>query len=239
MVRKRSENGAVVSPPTPDLAEPTRGELASAGARPSRRRDGEATRQRVLDAAVASIVEIGYYQSSSNAIARRAGVTWGVLQHQFGTREALLLEVLNDRWGQLHATVAGAEVQGATLELRLREVLDVLAQHYGHLEQLVTMQIGLDLLSNPEASVETRRAVQQHADRLRDAWQLLCERALGESAGEADLASYAFAALRGYLIGDIIGSTFSSHGDDEHQRDLLVQGVAASIRIELAQRGIV
>ena len=239
MVRKRSENGAVVSPPTPDPAEPTRGELASAGARPSRRRDGEATRQRVLDAAVASIVEIGYYQSSSNAIARRAGVTWGVLQHQFGTREALLLEVLNDRWGQLHATVAGAEVQGATLELRLREVLDVLAQHYGHLEQLVTMQIGLDLLSNPEASVETRRAVQQHADRLRDAWQLLCERALGESAGEADLASYAFAALRGYLIGDIIGSTFSSHGDDEHQRDLLVQGVAASIRIELAQRGIV
>jgi len=55
-----------------------------------RRSDGELTRQKVLDAAIQTILEVGYYQASSNAIARRAGVTWGTLQHQFGTREALL-----------------------------------------------------------------------------------------------------------------------------------------------------
>jgi AcrR family transcriptional regulator len=67
-----------------------------------RRSDGEVTRRKVLDAAIETILEVGYYQASSNAIARRAGVTWGALQHQFGTREALLLEVLNERWGRLH-----------------------------------------------------------------------------------------------------------------------------------------
>src|SRR6188768_2687346 len=101
-------------------------------ASPTRRRrsDGEVTRQKVLDAAIATILEVGYYQASTNAIARKAGVTWGALQHQFGTREALLLEVLNDRWGRLHEQMTTAEIRGATLEARLERVLDVLATHY-------------------------------------------------------------------------------------------------------------
>lgn len=108
-------------------------------ARRVRRRDGERTRQRVVQAAIDTILDVGYYDASSNAIARRAGVTWGVIQHQFGTREGLLLEVLADVNQRLHATVAAAEVTGATLEERLVAVLDVLALHYGHPEHLVTM----------------------------------------------------------------------------------------------------
>ena len=80
-----------------------------------RRSDGEVTRRKVLDAAIQTILQVGYYQASTNAIARRAGVTWGALQHQFGTREALLLEVLNERWGRLHDQMATAEIHGATL----------------------------------------------------------------------------------------------------------------------------
>ena len=52
----------------------------------------------MLDATVECILELGYYQASSNAIARRAGVTWGTIQHQFGSREALLLEVIKQGW---------------------------------------------------------------------------------------------------------------------------------------------
>ena len=63
-----------------------------------RRSDGESTRRKVLDAAVESILTNGYYQTGSNEIARVAGVTWRTLQHQFGTREGLMLEV-NDEWG--------------------------------------------------------------------------------------------------------------------------------------------
>jgi len=51
-----------------------------------RRRDGEATRRKVLDAVVESVLDVGYYKASSNEIARRAGVTWGAIQHLFGSR---------------------------------------------------------------------------------------------------------------------------------------------------------
>jgi AcrR family transcriptional regulator len=219
--------------PTTSAAGPASGRTPRA-----RRRDGELTRQRVLDAAVASIVEIGYYQSSSNEIARRAGVTWGVLQHQFGTREGLLLEVLDDRWERLRTTVADAEITGETLEARLHAVLDVLDGHYGQPEHLVVMQISLDLANNPRSSTETRAAVREHARRFGRAWQPLCVQALGESAGEPDLINYAFTALRGYLVGNLIASSFGRPRDDSAERELLVRGVAASISAEAQRRGL-
>ena len=128
--------------------------------RPSARRrrtDGELTAQRVLDAAAECILQLGYYQASSNEIARRAGVTWGVIQHQFGTREGLLLAVLNDRWARMEAHMESADVSGQTLQERLTRVFDVLAEHYGAPEHLVQLQILLDLSHNPKTSAETRR----------------------------------------------------------------------------------
>jgi AcrR family transcriptional regulator len=45
---------------------------------------------RVLDAAVAGILDQGYSRTCSNEIARRAGVAWGTLRHQFGGGELTL-----------------------------------------------------------------------------------------------------------------------------------------------------
>lgn len=197
----------------------------------------------MLEAAIASILDVGYYQSSSNEIARRAGVTWGVLQHQFGSREALLLEVLNDRWDRLQHLVVSAEICGATLEDRLHELLAILEQHYGQPEHLVTMQIGLDLANNPATSTETRQAVRRHAQRLSRAWRPVCAKALGESAAEPGLVNYAFTALRGYLVGNLIASSFSTSSktkaSDTIQRTLLIDGISAAVRASASGRGSV
>ena len=203
-----------------------------------RRRDGEQTWRRVLDAATESILENGYYHTSSNEIARRAGVTWGAIQHQFGTREGLLLEVLNDRWNRLQDRMATSEVQGDTLEQRLRGVLDVLASHYEQPEHLVQLQILLDLSQNPNTSIETRRAVEMHGERLLKAWQPLFVHALGDAADEVDLVRYAFATLRGYLQGSLISSSITEIADDTSERELLVRGVAAAILAEAERRGV-
>jgi AcrR family transcriptional regulator len=203
-----------------------------------RRRDGELTWRRVLDAAIDSILENGYYHTSSNEIARRAGVTWGAIQHQFGTREGLLLEILNDRWDRLQERMATADVVGQTLEIRLRGVLEVLASHYEQPEHLVQLQILLDLTQNPNTSSETRRAVELHGERLLKAWHPLFARALGEAADEADLVRYAFSTLRGYLQGSLIASSIADLADDTIERELLVRGVAAAITAEAARRGV-
>jgi Transcriptional regulator len=203
-----------------------------------RRSDGEVTRQKVLDAAVQTILEVGYYQASSNAIARRAGVTWGALQHQFGTREALLLEVLNDRWGRLHEQMATAEICGATLEARLEQVLDVLATHYSAPEHLVQLQILLDLTHNPDTSAESREAIAAHGRTLNEAWHPLFVQALGPAARFTSLVAYAFLTLRGYLQSQLIASSIAETASDARQRELLVLGVAAAIRQDAETRGV-
>jgi AcrR family transcriptional regulator len=192
----------------------------------------------VLDAAVTTVLEKGYYQTSSNEIARRAGVTWGAIQHQFGTREALLLEVLNDRWATLQEVVATSEICGQTLEERLQAVLDVLALHYEQPAHLVQLQILLDLSHNPDTSKETREAIALHGAELTQAWQPLFVQALGEAAGETDLVVYAFTTLRGYLSARLIASSIADTADDTVQRELLVGGVAASLRAEAKRRGV-
>ena len=203
-----------------------------------RRTDGAATRARVLDAAVASILDKGYYRTSSNEIARRAGVTWGTLQHQFGSRELLLLEVLNQRWHDLQNEMATAKVSGTTLEARLHSVLEVLATHYGEPAQLASLQILLDLSRDPEVSKATKRAIDEHGARLIEAWQPLFEQALGEAANDEILVRYAFATLLGYLTGDLIASNITDTSDDRDVRELLVLGVASAIRQRAAERGL-
>jgi AcrR family transcriptional regulator len=203
-----------------------------------RRRDGEATRRKVLDAVVESVLDVGYYKASSNEIARRAGVTWGAIQHLFGSREALMLDVLDDGWARLHERVATAEISGATLEDRLREVLEVLASHYEQPSYVVQVQILLDLSKNPATSAETRAAIARHGQELAQAWQPLFAKALGDAAVYPEFSTYAFTALRGYLASRVIASSITDVPDDTKSRDLLVRGVAAAIRDDAQSRGV-
>jgi AcrR family transcriptional regulator len=192
----------------------------------------------VLQAAIDSILEKGYYQTSSNEIARRAGVTWGAIQHQFGTREQLLLEVMNDRWHDLQEQVATARIQGATLEDRLAAVLEVLSTHYGEPASLAHTQIMLDLSHDPNTSKETREAVAIHGTRLVEAWEPLFAQALGAAANDFELVAFAFATLRGFLMGNLIATTIGAQASSRTQRRLLVSGVASALRLRAAEKGL-
>ncbi|TAJ49466.1 MAG: TetR/AcrR family transcriptional regulator [Herbiconiux sp.] len=53
------------------------------------------TRQRLLDAAIDSLIEVGYARTTTVAVMSRAGVSRGSLLHQFPSREALLLAAMS------------------------------------------------------------------------------------------------------------------------------------------------
>jgi AcrR family transcriptional regulator len=55
---------------------------------------GEATRERVLAAARAVLLERGYAQTSTRAVAERADVRLSLLHYHFGSKQQLLVEVL-------------------------------------------------------------------------------------------------------------------------------------------------
>jgi AcrR family transcriptional regulator len=202
------------------------------------RSDGAATRARMLDAVVECILENGYYEASSNAIARHAGVTWGAIQHQFGTRQALLLAVLEDRWQRLTDRIQTAHVSGDMLEERLACVMDALETLYGDPEHLVLLQIMLDLVQQPRASEPTTRAIVLYGQELTRVWRPLVAEALGEAASDETLVRYAFLTIRGYLSANTMAGRLVPQRPDASVRNLLLRGVACAIRERAAEVGL-
>jgi AcrR family transcriptional regulator len=77
------------------------------------RRDGEATRQRLLRAALELYTTVGFRATTTPAIAARAGVAEGTIYRHFSGKEHLLNEVFRgaQRWGTtaVRETDAGTE----------------------------------------------------------------------------------------------------------------------------------
>jgi AcrR family transcriptional regulator len=69
-----------------------------------------ATRARLLEAAIASLADLGYHASTVSVVAERAGVSRGAAQHHFPTREALFTAALE------HVTQVRAEELRRELE---------------------------------------------------------------------------------------------------------------------------
>jgi AcrR family transcriptional regulator len=204
------------------------------GRRP--RADGESTRARVIQAAAECILEKGYYQTSSNDIARRAGVTWGTIQYQFESREGLLLEVLNVAWNELRQQIRSAQISGETLEDRLQSLLEVLATHYSRPEYLAHLQILLDLNQDPRSSATAKEAVAFHGAELNRVWLPLFQQVLGDMADDQEVVRYLFLTSRGYLTGNLIASSISRPTNDDAERQMLVRGMAMVVRERTRQR---
>ncbi|MET7771395.1 TetR/AcrR family transcriptional regulator [Nocardia sp. NPDC005366] len=85
-------------------------------------------RTRLLDAAVASLVEVGYAGTTTLAVQKRAGVARGTLQHHFPTKAALLAGAVEyvaaQRFDQLtrefEAIPDGADRLEKAVELTMR-----------------------------------------------------------------------------------------------------------------------
>lgn len=73
-----------------------------------------ATRTRVLDATLASLIELGYAATTISRVQERAGVARGTLLHHFPTRASLLVAVVEDVAARrLHVLTDQAEQSSA------------------------------------------------------------------------------------------------------------------------------
>lgn len=88
------------------------------------------TRRRLLDAAVASLAQVGWTATSVAMVAGRAGVSRGAAQHHFPTRESLFEAVIDHISEQRMAELARGADELPTGDGRTAAVLELLVASY-------------------------------------------------------------------------------------------------------------
>jgi AcrR family transcriptional regulator len=108
------------------------------------------TRTRNVAAVLESIAEVGLARTTAVEITRRAGVTWGAVQHHFGGKDGMLIAAVEDSFDHFASRFADLPVAGAPLDERARRVVDGAWAHFGSREYRSAFEIllGRDDLSD-------------------------------------------------------------------------------------------
>jgi len=160
-----------------------------------------ATRTRLIDATIDCILEEGLYRASSNRIAKRAGVTWGVIQHHFGTREALFLATFQQGMYELIDTLESAVIAGDTFEARLESLTDVIWCFYRQPKFVAYEQLTLNLLRDPTMDTATVRLVRRQQARIGELLTQLATQVVDPDIAEMLPPAALLQILRGLAIG--------------------------------------
>jgi AcrR family transcriptional regulator len=175
---------------------------ATANDSPRRRSQSErsaATRQALLDATVACLVEDGYAKTTTSRVAQRAGVSRGAHLHHFQTRQALVaaaMEHLAGRRGE--HLLAAAETLPEGRE-RIAKGLDLLWSGYAS----PLYQAALDLWTHARTDPELRDRLAPVERRLDRETAIVSRELFGELAerpGFERLLEMAVATMRGLAL---------------------------------------
>jgi AcrR family transcriptional regulator len=98
------------------------------------------TRAAVLQAVSESVVEVGFARTTAAEISRRAGVTWGAVQHHFGGKDGMLTAVLEDSFNRFVERVESVPREGL-LEKRVSLFIDRAWDHYSSADYRTTHEI--------------------------------------------------------------------------------------------------
>jgi AcrR family transcriptional regulator len=161
--------------------------------------DTTSGRGQIIEAAISSILEVGFYRSSTNEIARRANVSWGAVQYHFGTREALMMAVVETLDHRFESGLESAEVTGDTPLERISSLYSVLRQQYDTPAVFVRLQIVLNLQHDPDTSHDVNREIAEQARRSEATVRRLLHDAIGPGADKENSEAL-FHALRGYAL---------------------------------------
>ncbi|WP_157976551.1 TetR/AcrR family transcriptional regulator [Parahaliea mediterranea] len=129
----------------------------------------KATQDKIINAVISLIKEKGFAAASSSQIAKRAGVTWGAVQHHFGGKDEILEEVLQRSHLKFHDTLSANRFTTGTPERRVAKYVDAAWYHYQGDEYMATMEILLATRGHGKAGndLSISRSRKAHLDLAR------------------------------------------------------------------------
>jgi AcrR family transcriptional regulator len=196
-----------------------------------RRVKGEASRERILDAAIQLFSERGYAATGVQEIARRAGIEKAALYWHFGSKESLLAAVLDRTDAEFIERTLKRVARGVTPDERLDLFVNGLLRLVSERGHMVRLMLSI-AIERGKVSPESREAVARVFERTRKAVAEGFEQGLGVALPDIDLiarlvlAYLEEAAVRGAIDPD--------HAEHErffaHLRRLIVLDVEHQLR---------
>jgi AcrR family transcriptional regulator len=185
---------------------------------------GAATRARVIIAAQDAIYDLGFSKASSREIMRRSGLTFGVIQHHFGTYEALLVATIEHAVESQRALLATLEVEGTTTEEKLTWIADAIWEYYKRPAYVTYLEIYTNLVRDPSTSEEAIEGIKKINAEVERLWGDLMRRTFGRTPEQFVLQRLLFGTMRGLAI-----SRWLNQGKRAYsaERQMLVAGLAA------------
>jgi AcrR family transcriptional regulator len=119
---------------------------ASAGRRRTQAERRAVTSARILTATTESLAEVGFQRTTAAEITRRAGVTWGAVQHHFGDKDGILRAVLEASFERFARRVQDVPARGRSLDERVRLFVERAWEHFGGDDFRSTFEILLNHL---------------------------------------------------------------------------------------------
>jgi AcrR family transcriptional regulator len=138
-------------------------------------------RSELLEAAVAVLRRTGFERMRLRDVADEAGVSIGLLQHYFGTREQLGREAFAAACGERASRVAAAAAPAGPAWPRVRRLLENAFEPEGLEERAATW---LDLCASGGRDDELREA----AGRVQDVWRAPLRAAIDDGIETGELA---------------------------------------------------
>ncbi len=196
---------------------------------PERRSQAERTaetRARIIAAVLESVSEVGFQRTTATEITRRAGVTWGAVQHHFGGKDGLLVAVIEDSFNRFAARLESVPSEGESLGKRVSFFVDRAWEHFASPEYRSTFEILLNHFGREDLARTTR-----WQERMFRAWDGIWMRLFHD----ARISRRRQLVLEHYVISTLSGlaSTLMLEGADavvrEEEIDLLKDVLAREL----------
>jgi AcrR family transcriptional regulator len=159
----------------------------------------EATREKVIQAAINSIYRDGFHAAHTNRIAQEASVSWGVLQYHFGDKDSLLQAVIDHIFDDFAATLEATSLQGDDLQQRVRQLIDVIWTLVSKKEYRVSIAILRNAGKDGTSSINGQKQLTRWAKRTSQLWDGLFEDKIQEPRQSEIARHLLFATLRGMV----------------------------------------
>ena len=167
-----------------------------------------ATRAALLSATVDTLVESGYRNTATQAVAKRAGVSYGALLHHFPTKADLLSAAVQHLFDQRIAEFRKAMADIPPHVPKVDAAIDLLWAMFQGATFTAWLELWVGARTDPELAAAVTRVDQQFVETSTDIFRELFA---AETAGNADLPRVAIGMAYTFLDGLALSQLYAGY----------------------------